>query len=254
LPAGRTRLQKYSAPALEKGLEILEFLSQQDTGKALSQIAEGINRSGSEIFRMVIVLEESGYLSRTDADEYYLTEKMFQVGLRNPRLKRIWEVATPLMRLLSGKTNHCCYLSVANANSMIVVAKSESPIQFGVSAEIGHRHQLLNSASGTCLMAYMTIDSRESLISSAEQSGIRVDRPITQAMLEKCRTQSFVTLPSLVIAGIQDIAAPVLDPKSRQAVAALTIPYFGLIGFQTSIDEIASDLVSATKEIQYALG
>jgi len=59
------RPQKYTAPALEKGLDILERLSLSETGLSLSEIARDLGRSVSEIFRMLVVLEQRGYISQS---------------------------------------------------------------------------------------------------------------------------------------------------------------------------------------------
>jgi uncharacterized membrane protein len=64
--------RKYTAPALEKGLDILELLSRAETGLSQSEIARDLGRSVSEIFRMLVVLEERGYIALEEADRYVL--------------------------------------------------------------------------------------------------------------------------------------------------------------------------------------
>ena len=54
----------YSAPALEKGLDIVELLAAASTPLSTRAIAERIGRSKGEIFRMVFVLLQRGYLVR----------------------------------------------------------------------------------------------------------------------------------------------------------------------------------------------
>ena len=54
----------YSAPALEKGLDILEELAQVKEGQSLLQLASTLWRSPSEIYRMQEVLVDRGYLKR----------------------------------------------------------------------------------------------------------------------------------------------------------------------------------------------
>ena len=56
---------KYSAPALEKGLDILELLSRRSQSLTLSQIAAALGRSVNELFRMVQVLEARGYVANS---------------------------------------------------------------------------------------------------------------------------------------------------------------------------------------------
>jgi len=56
--------RRYRAPALDKGLEILEYLSGQRMPLTQLEIADGLQRSSGEIYRMLLCLEERGYLAR----------------------------------------------------------------------------------------------------------------------------------------------------------------------------------------------
>ena len=54
----------YPVPALEKGLDLLEFLSAQRVPQSLNDLARGLGKSPSEIFRMLNCLERRGYIVR----------------------------------------------------------------------------------------------------------------------------------------------------------------------------------------------
>jgi len=54
----------YYAPALEKGLDILELLAREGAPMTARQVAEKLGRSKNEIFRMVHVLISRGYIAR----------------------------------------------------------------------------------------------------------------------------------------------------------------------------------------------
>ena len=88
---------KYTAPALEKGLDILEHLSRSETGLTLAgltlagltlaEIARVLGRSVSEIFRMLVVLQERGDIAfDTVTDRYVLS--MFEIAHRTPLICR----------------------------------------------------------------------------------------------------------------------------------------------------------------------
>ena len=53
----------YRAPALEKGLDILELLADRPEGLSQSEIARALGRTVGEIFRMLNCLVERGFLS-----------------------------------------------------------------------------------------------------------------------------------------------------------------------------------------------
>ena len=79
--------KQYSAPALEKGLDILEFLAGESEGLNISRLAAELGRSVGEIFRMVAVLEQRGYIRvREGADAYIVTLKLFELAHKS----RLW--------------------------------------------------------------------------------------------------------------------------------------------------------------------
>src|SRR5215510_9568570 len=113
----------YSAPALEKGLDILELLAASDQAMTTVQIAEGLGRSKNEIFRMVFVLENRNYLVLDPAtDLLRLANRLFQMGLRTPRTRQLTEVAIPAMEALSERIGHSSHLVVVNRGETVVIA------------------------------------------------------------------------------------------------------------------------------------
>ena len=58
------RTASYSAPALIKGLDILELLAERRQDLTMKEIAEGLGRTKNELFRMIVALQERGYIQR----------------------------------------------------------------------------------------------------------------------------------------------------------------------------------------------
>lgn len=56
--------EKYRAPALDKGLDILELLSEQSDGLTRTEIVKAMGRGPSEIYRMLERLVARGYAPR----------------------------------------------------------------------------------------------------------------------------------------------------------------------------------------------
>jgi len=91
--------KSYSAPALEKGLDILESLAEKESAVSLRELAERLGKSKNEIFRMIHVLIARGYVQRdSDTDELTLSPKLFGLGLRTPQSRTLLEVALPFWR------------------------------------------------------------------------------------------------------------------------------------------------------------
>src|SRR5690348_6635533 len=92
----------YAAPALEKGLDILELLAEVGEPLSTRAIAERLQRSKSEIFRMVFVLQQRGYLVREAGTERLaLSRRLFDLGIRTPGGRQLTSVVLPLMERFS---------------------------------------------------------------------------------------------------------------------------------------------------------
>ena len=122
--------QAYSAPALEKGLDIIELLSTQEIGMSQSEIARALGRSVGEIFRMLVVLMDRGYVAQEPAsDRYVLTTFLFEISHRIPKIRRLTAFAGPLMRTLVKSINQSSHLAILANDSVLVVGQVDAPRQ-----------------------------------------------------------------------------------------------------------------------------
>ena len=118
--------RKYSAPALEKGLDVLELLAARGIPLTMSQIAAELGRSVSERFRMVDALVRRGYVAPAESGEgFELTNKLFALGLAQAPAKSLLELALPEMRKLTRVMGQSCHLAVASEEQMVVIARVE---------------------------------------------------------------------------------------------------------------------------------
>ena len=132
---GKPAPERYGAPALEKGLDLLEILADEAGALSQKQLAERAGRTIGEIFRMLGVLERRGYLVRDGlTGRYGLTLKLFVLGNRHQPTRRLQAAALPVMQDLAEAIGQSCHLVVATENRMTVVAQAEprGPMVFTV--------------------------------------------------------------------------------------------------------------------------
>src|SRR5262245_43559201 len=144
----------YRAPALEKGIAILELLASARAPLPVTEIAATLRRSRAEIYRMVVVLEALDYLQRTDDGSFDLTAKMFDVASRHPPKRSVVAAARPVMEELAENTLQSCHLMVNSGDHMVCIAREESPAALGFSVQVGFRPPLLQSTSGRVYFAF----------------------------------------------------------------------------------------------------
>ena len=112
---------KYSVPALEKGLDILELLADATQPLSQVQIAERLDRSVNEIFRMLTRLEGRGYLHRGDEGHYRLSAKLFALSHRHPPTAHLLDAALPLMRQLAHDVGQSCHLATLHGQDILIL-------------------------------------------------------------------------------------------------------------------------------------
>lgn len=216
-------LPAYSAPALDKGLDILETLCRSVKPLSQTQIADELGRSVGEIYRMLACLVNRNYLVAID-DSYAVTTKLFELAHTNPPTRRLLVEAMPLMHKLSGELDQSCHLTVYNQGRQVVIAKIDTPSGMGFSVRVGAELDVLVSASGQVLLAFQSEETRALWIAeSARRRPGHADSKIERT-LDSVRACGFASITSVQVRGLQAVSFPILDSQGH-AMAALTVPY-----------------------------
>jgi len=243
---------KYSAPALEKGLDILELLSAESAPMSLAQIGQQLERTSGEIFRMLAALERRGYLVRGPRPEQYvLTHKLYELAHRHPPTKRLLACALPEMEILARAAQQSCHLAVRHGDAALIVAQVDCPGFTGFSVRVGAQAPLIESCSGRVLLAFQSAEMRNAWLEVCPQSDAQradLDAALRVAQNKGCHRQESMLHP-----GIVDFGAPVLDHDGH-AIAALTVPRLGSVQSSTDENRLVSQLRTAAARIAECLG
>jgi DNA-binding IclR family transcriptional regulator len=212
---------EYAAPALDKGLDILELLAATSGGLNQARIASGVGRSVSQIFRVLSTLERRGYVHRDpQSGLYVLSLRLFDLAHRHDPLRGLLQASVGPMRALADATEQSCNLSVEDTGLSRVVAQVESPGDFGFRVRVGALFPLGETATGEVLRAFRNGD------------------PDAQAPdLAAVRATGHVERGDELHAGVIDVVFPVLRPNGS-AVAALTVPYVATRVSVSRVDEV----------------
>jgi len=218
---------RYRAPALDKGLDILELLAEQPHGLTRAEIVRGVGRSQSEIYRMLERLVARDYVTRSnEGDRYALSLKLFELGSRHPPIERLVTRAMPLMDGFSKAAEQSCHMSVYDRGNMTVVAQVNSPNTWGLSLRLGARVSLLDTGSGHVMLAFQGAPRRLEMLRAHE--AVEGETPLTEAdlhvLVARVRTSGGWQGKSGQAEGVVDISLPVLGPGD-DAIAVLTCPY-----------------------------
>jgi DNA-binding IclR family transcriptional regulator len=213
----------YQAPALEKGLDIIELLAQSAEPLSRTDIAKSLGRSVGEIYRMLHQLVHRNYIALV-GDSYVLTTKLYELSQYYPPTQRLLIEAMPVMRKLAGDIDQACHLTVYSQGRQIVIAKVDVPSGMGFSVRVGSELDVMVSASGRILMAFQDPETRAFRIDESSAGKADCDLPELSTTLDKIAKRGFEAAPSGQVRGLFAISFPVLDVRGH-ALAALTVPY-----------------------------
>jgi len=248
-------IDKYSAPALSKGLDILEFLAQEAQPQKKLDIARALNRSISEIFRMLVVLEQREYVAfDADTERYSLTTKLFEISHQHPPIRRLSSIASEAMQRYVRNINQSVHLLILRDRHVLVIAQVDSPGNNVISVRLGARIPLFQTASGAVLTAHFSGDDRLNLDNDLK-SATKIQRKIYQDNCMKMLKKHYCESPSMVIDGVLNISVPIYD-HAGDVIAALTIPFIKRLNDPHSVSrtEARKALIDTGKVVSKLLG
>ncbi|MGB7324890.1 MAG: IclR family transcriptional regulator [Rubripirellula sp.] len=218
---------KASAPNLQRGLCVLEFLATVQPTATVAELAERLGYPIASLYRIASVLDDMGYVSRDPVTRRYgLTNKMLRFGQPQNIQRGLVETAIPSLRglwRLTGETSQVCCLVDTET---VVLEQFVSVHPFKYSTDIGARVSCYSCAPGKAIIAWMSDDTREELISRLTFKRF-TKTTITSARrfrkeVDAIRQRGYSIDDGEGLEGIHCIAAPILD-ANEVPVGAFTI-------------------------------
>lgn len=250
------RRPAYTAPALEKGIDILELLADAGGGLTISEIAAKLGRRMSELFRIVVVLERRGWLQKDpETARYSVTWHVLRLAHRGTPAQTLTGAAAPVMHELSMRINQSCHLVVRSGTQGLVVLREENRLRHAnLSVRQGAVFRLVPSCSGYVLLAHLEAAERDGLLATLPRPR-DLSRAKLVKILERARRRGYELHPSPVTPGVTDISYPVRG-FDGSVVAALTVPYLHALdrSLPTTVERTRRLLEQAARRISRTLG
>lgn len=241
-----SKTARYRAPALEKGLDVIELLAAEKSPLNLSAISQRLGRSSGELFRMLQVLEFKGFITTAESGlGYVLTNKLFALAMTQAPVRSLVETALPIMRKLTQDIGQSCHIAVASEDQIVVITRIERPGDLGFSVRIGYRREIAIATSGLVLFAYQNDETRKIWLKRCKLKGEAAEDFVARA--DAVRKRGHHEAESHYVRGITDISAPIV--RGDTAVAALTVPFAHSNPLVMEMPQAAEHLRAAAREI-----
>src|SRR4051794_37759818 len=180
----------------ERGLLILEALTDDLTGISVTELATRLEISKAQVHRVLTSMVTRGYVSQDPLSERYkLTSRLMGMALKHVQRLDIYEIVLPILRALTRDTGEMSQLSAVQNERVIMVAKVESGRRVAVVNYLGQEEPLHASGVGKVWLASLPEDDALRILVERGMSRF-TDRTITsltemQVELRKIREQGY---------------------------------------------------------------
>ena len=246
--------ERYRAPALDKGLDIIELLAGSESAMTQLEISQALSRTPNEFYRMLDRLVRRGYVKRGTDDRYELSLKLFALAHRHVPMRRLVSQARPIMEQLAFECSQACFIAVYDRGDLNSIFQVDPPGHWGVSVRVGAQMHISKAASGLVILAFVSENDRKRMLSEQKQSLGETIASDLEERLAEIRTLGYCLMPSRQIVGVNMLAAPIMGPGNTP-IAALTIPQIDRLDApNSSTSECLPLLLLAARDISALFG
>ena len=186
------------APALDRGLAVLEALDAQPAGMTLTEISTVIGGPKNSTSRLIQTLIARDYVVREDATmRFLLTGKLLRLGQPRVADASLVECSLDAMRVLRNAVGETVQVGIPIGDEGVIIEKIESTQAVRIGVNIGLRFLLHNNAPGKVLLAFRHPKERERTIDRIKLTRCTArtltDKDTLRAECERVTKQGYAT-------------------------------------------------------------
>ncbi|MEN1759372.1 IclR family transcriptional regulator [Anoxynatronum sibiricum] len=233
-----------SIQSVLKALQMLDLFAIAP-GWNMTDISKELNYPTSTTHRLLLTLEEAGYIHRdVQSKMYYLTIKPYLIGSKTEIVNMLEKLALASIRELAQNLNESVNVSIALGLNAVTVLKADAERQFSAVPHVGDKRQLHATSVGKCLLAYNSNGCYDHLMKSSEllksyTPNTIIEKKAIEKMGETIRYQGFATDHEEVEVGLTCIGAPIFDQLGNCiAAVSVSMPTFRITDKEAVISQV----------------
>ncbi|HOX38908.1 MAG TPA: IclR family transcriptional regulator [Candidatus Brocadiia bacterium] len=151
----------YRAPAAQSLLDIMELLARSDAPYGVAEISRQTGASTNMVFRIMRVMEESGYIERGSKSKFTLTPKALALAGHDRGMGVFYATAYLHMKKLAATARETVQLYVPTQDKALLLLEAASGDRFGARAVPGSALPNHATCAGKLLMALGVIKQKD---------------------------------------------------------------------------------------------
>ncbi len=217
---------RYRINSILRACKILRSFSGENTHFKISDLARQLRLDRSTTYRILLSLEQAGFVQKDEAGTYSLGLAAFEIGNAYLMQTDLIQVSKPIMTDLASRAQETVHLAVLSDIEIVYVDKVDSPRALGVMSKIGQRGPLHCTALGKTLLAFQPEEEQSRIVQKIRMTPF-TSRTITskQKLIRELKTvkqQGYALDRREIEEDVECIGAPILNHLGN-VVAALSV-------------------------------
>lgn len=212
----------YLVPALERGMKILEVLSDHPGGLLMGEMKE-LDLPAASLYRMLVTLTELEYVTKDETDRYRLGRKLLSLACKGLDQTILPEIAAPFMRELRNTVEETVALGVLSAGEGVVIdtIRSEQPVC--VYVKPGHHFPLHTASPAKAILAFLPEEEQkeilEKIVFTKFTSRTLNGKKAYSAQLKEIKNSGVAFDMGEEITDLRCVGAPIFDSRAYPVAA-----------------------------------
>lgn len=221
---------RYTVPGLERGLRILAEFSRREPVLTAPEIARRLGVPRSTVFRLLVTLEQMGFVERTDDGRAHrLGLAVLRLGFEYLASLSITELGGPILDRMRDDTGFAACLVVRDGRDIVYIQRAASASPFASSVNVGTRLPAHATVLGHVLLGDLSLSQLRALYPESKLEGSSPNTPANAdalfELVQQTRARGHVLAEAYFEAHISTVAAPVFGENGHVIAAiGLTIP------------------------------
>jgi IclR family transcriptional regulator, KDG regulon repressor len=227
----RNPTKNYSVHSLERGLDLIELLTDKETEVSLTEISQEIGFSKTTTHRILKALKSRGYMQQDPVTlNWKPSYKLFEIGNKVVRSLNIRKEAIPVLTKLANETGETAYLMIRDKDEALCLERIDGFQNVRILyLQVGGRVALHVGAGPRTLLAHLPEEEIDRII---QVKGLprwtpkSITHPgLLKRNLRKIRENGYALSFEDVTEGASAVGCPVRD-WMNEVVAAISISGF----------------------------
>jgi IclR family pca regulon transcriptional regulator len=217
---------KHFVNGLAKGLSMIQAFSAETPALTLAEAATATSLTRASARRILMTLEDLGFVAREGVRHFILTPKVLALGYSYLASTPLWSFASPILQELVEEVHETCAIAVQDGTDLVYVLRIPIHRILSQGVIVGSRLPLYCHSGGRVLLSDLSPAQLDSYFTRARLKEFTprtvVDPARLRKLLKDVTRQQYAWVSSEIEENIAGLSVPIRQTDGR-VIAALNV-------------------------------